>query len=328
MASGAPGEFPWEPLPSVGTTPGTRCCTCATRAKWHEVARGLQLSLLGSAFLALVGVPGAVLAWVAAYGGSAWQARLSVQGEEAAAQVVGLALLAVAGLVGGGLILLGRWLCLVNAPQRDGAKELMLTCFLCSLTGAGLLAAAHYLGGDRNYGVFRRGPDALALDDFFRSAGTVQLLGLLLLLGSSLLFGRFLHGAARYFGDGPRAGRLDAYFVLLCFVIGGTGGVYLFPRGSEVRVMAFLVAAGCWLLCFLGNLFLVADARRGIATALAKRRLGEMPAVKGAPRRRRQPAPLGLLPHPESVAVRPPRPSSDAGHATRVLPPSTPRTRP
>jgi hypothetical protein len=252
-----------------------------TRAKWHEVGRGLQLSLLGSTFLVLVGLPGALLAWVAAYGGSAWRIRLAMQGEESSAQVIGLAVLAVAGLVGGGLILLGRWMCLVNAPQRHGAKELMFTCLLCSVTGVGLLAAAHYLGGAQNYAVFRRGPDALDLGDFLHSAGTLQVLGLLLLLGSSLLFSRFLHASVRYFEDARRARRLDGYFVLLCFVLGGTGGVFLFPRGSEHRATALAVAAGCWLLCYVGNLYLVADARRGIAAALARRRSGEVPAVKG-----------------------------------------------
>lgn len=252
-----------------------------TRAKWHEIGRGLQLSLLGSIFLLLGGVPGVLIAWVAAYGGPGWQSRLGMLGEAQSAEVVGLALLAIAALVGGGLILLGRWLCLTNAPQRHGAKELMFTCLLASVVGLTLLAAAHYLGGARNYALFHRGPDSLELHDFLRSSGTLQLLGLALLLGSSILFSRFLHGAARYFEDAPRARRLDGYFVILCFMLGGTGGVFLFPRGSEHRATALAVAAGCWLLCFLANFYLVADARRGIAAALARRRSGEVAVVKG-----------------------------------------------
>ena len=125
------------------------------QALWHEVGRGLQVAVLGDLALVALSAPGLLLAWLAVHGGRALQLQVGIDDADGALHA-GLVLVGAAAALGSGLNLLGRWLCLVNAPPRPGVKERLFASILCSLGGLALLFTAHFLGGARNYAVLQR----------------------------------------------------------------------------------------------------------------------------------------------------------------------------
>jgi hypothetical protein len=240
-----------------------------TRAKWIEVTRGLRAAVAGHGLLLGLAAPGLLLWALAVHGGSAWHERLGLAGQEEAACNVGLVLAGAGFILGATLIFLGRWLCLVHAPKSSDSRGLMLCCVLATVLGPAALVAAHFLGGARNYVVFRQGLGAFDLWDFLRSNGPLQACGLALTGLGSLLFTRFTRQAATAFDDAPRARGVDWYCRLVFFVVGGFAGAVASPYDTRSTIL--LGVAGVWAVGLLWNVALLADARRGILAALAER---------------------------------------------------------
>lgn len=230
-------------------------------AQWQEVGRGLQVAVFGDLVLVVLSVPGALLAWVAVHGGHALRTHVGIEDADSALWV-GLLLLGGAAALGSGLNLLGRWLCLVNVPPQPGVKERLFASILCSLGGLTLLFTAHFVGGDRNYAVLRRGSDGLGLREFFQANGLLQLVGSLMLFFSCVLFSRFLRNVALHYEDLRRARNAERYFLLVCFMLGLTGGALQFPHQFGSRSGILLGVCAGWVVCFLWHLSLMADVRR------------------------------------------------------------------
>jgi hypothetical protein len=227
--------------------------------------------------LALAG-PGLFIAGVAAHGSPAWQDRLAMYGDQDAALTVGLVVTALGVAVGALLIFVGRWLCLMYAPPSNGSKELMLCCVVASVSGPLLLVAAHFLGGARNYVLFREGLDAFDMQAFLQSAGAVQAGGLAVIGLSTLLFSGFVSRVALYFKDPARAGRADWYRVLVFFLLGGLAGTFFCPSSTRPTILLGLAAGA--VVSLLWNVVLLADARRGVLAALAARDAKEAGAAR------------------------------------------------
>jgi hypothetical protein len=230
-------------------------------AQWHEVGRGLQVAVLGDLVLVALSTPGLLLAWLAVHGGRALQLQFGVEDADGALWV-GLLLTGAAAALGSGLNLLGRWMCLVNAPPQPGVKERLFLSILCSLGGLVLLFTAHFLGGARNYTVLQRGSDGLNVREFFQANGLLQLVGSLMLFFSCVLFSRFLRNVALHFQDLRRARNAERYFLLVCFMLGGTAGALSFPHQFGSRAGILLGVCAGWMVCFLWHLSLMADVRR------------------------------------------------------------------
>jgi hypothetical protein len=166
------------------------------------------------------------------------------------------------------LVLLGQWHCLMYAPQRQNAKELMYVCLYCVLLGSVLNALGGVLGGARVYEALLRGPDEFAKLDVGR-AGPLLLLGsVALALVGSLVFSQFLRNVACCFADRPQVRSVDLNLTFVGLLLGATIGVlFCLPHlASRAGILPWLALG--WLLCFAWHVNLVRGVRRCVEGGL------------------------------------------------------------
>jgi hypothetical protein len=166
------------------------------------------------------------------------------------------------------LVLLGQWRCLMHAPQRQNAKELMLVCFLCVLVCSACSLIGAVFDGQEIYNALRLGP--AGLDQFsLQNTGTVLLLGGALLgVVASLVFSQFLRTLACCFGDERRARQVDFNLAFIGLLLGGSIGAAICFWGVVPRVTILPALAAGWLLSFGWHLLLIVSVRRCIDNAL------------------------------------------------------------
>jgi hypothetical protein len=233
------------------------------------VRLGLGLAALGHVLLLAVAVPGLLLAGQAPHAERlGWLPGWLPEDD---AEWFGLVLAAAAAPLGYVLLLAGQWRCLRHAPQRDGAKEWMFVSLLCLLIMPVPFAVAHFIGGAANYAVFQRGlaaVDDLALGDV---GGLLQLVGVVLVLLSCLLFAQFQRAARRCLPEGTSSRLAEGYFFFVFLLLGACAGPAVFSQPASRQLLLQILAVG-WGLSGLWHLALILDTRRAIQATL--RRLG------------------------------------------------------
>jgi hypothetical protein len=244
----------------------SRQVTAATRTKWGDVRLGLNLAVIGDLVFLGLGLLGLMLVGPA---GASTAARLGLDTSE---DVVTLGWLVVCAgaLPGYGLLVLGRWRCLVSAPQGHGAKDFQFACLLCSLLAPACFAAAHFLGGKATYLALERGLGGLTSLNPLSKGVLLQYVGLLVGLLGVVLFGAFAGALTRCLrgpSDPPR-GSLSLW--LIGFLVGGTVGVFLQPH-RVLRDNTLSVLAVIWLICLLWQTLLIRGTSRYIARVLRQR---------------------------------------------------------
>jgi hypothetical protein len=123
--------------------------------------------------------------------------------------------------------------------------------------------AAFFVGGAGNFewlGQLLQHP--LGEATWYRvPAGTLlQLVGALLLLGNILAFTQFLRALMLRANKEERTGRIEAFCLFVCLVVGGSFGVGLAPpavRSSELVLPSVVLA---WLLVVLWHAWLILGA--------------------------------------------------------------------
>jgi hypothetical protein len=113
-----------------------------------DVRKGIYRIVLG--YLSSVGVALALvgLLWYVATGMRADSSRKAA--EEASTIVfAGVLVLGLLGLFSLSLIVRGKWLCLMSAPERFHAKWLMFGSIICILVGPALNIGSRFIGVDK-----------------------------------------------------------------------------------------------------------------------------------------------------------------------------------
>ncbi len=241
--------------------------------RWRQVRLGLRLVLLGYVVLAAAALAGPALLWLAFHADPALLGPTGAANAKNVLTVAGIIVLGVGVLVGSLPILAGQWLCMANAPSRNGARGLMLVALLCAFLGLGLTVMAPFVGGKWTYTALQDGLEALDRLDVLQGGLLVHLLGLALGLGSCLALCLFLRAIAGYFVYPEGARHVDVHLFVVSLLIGLSVGVPLMLRPLSSRPEAVLGLAAAWLVCFVWHLFLVGGARACISHGLETFRL-------------------------------------------------------
>ena len=140
-----------------------------------------------------------------------------------------------------GLVLSGQWRCLMYAPQRHNAKELMYICFHCLIVGSILNGIGAWLDGGKTYAALQQGWAGLEELDVWSVGNLMQVGSVLLGVAGSLVFSRFLRNVAECFNDRRRARAVDFNLWFMAVMIGVSLGAYFFVRGLTLKGRAALV---------------------------------------------------------------------------------------
>jgi hypothetical protein len=229
----------------------------ALQGRWKELCKGLRLIQISHCVLMLLALPGLALLCLG---------RVQVASElleDLGPRVRDLAFLVTWLLAGVGitlgscLLLLGQRRCLVRAPQRHSAKELLFVCLICIPPMPACLALSWFLGDTDTFVPQKHSQ--------LQAAEMLQLATALLVLVNVLLFSEFLHAADRCVTP-SRSRRAIPFYGFVCFLGGGT--LVLFS-GPPLEV--FLGIAAGWFLVLVWHVVLIELSSRSILRALAEK---------------------------------------------------------
>src|SRR5262249_765971 len=246
---------------------------------WTEVRRGLGLILRGY-FLIIGGaiLLGTAIAVVIMLDPKD-RAKIPWQVREVG-PFLGLALFGILCLYAYGCIIVGHWRCLMNVPERRGARWLMFACLTGILAGPALNFAAGCTGVQTQPKI-ERGLDGIK-DVKYTTEGAVMQIGSIgvALLGN-VLFILFLRAVARCFEDSGRVLVVHLYLIFTALLLAGT--VYLpFARIAPVMFFGYVLALGMgWVLNFFAYLAVVFIIRGGITSGLTRLGWREDPFAVG-----------------------------------------------
>ena len=252
---------------------------------WRQISAGLWLVAGGYCVLLLGSTLGAALLWLAFTA----QAAPGVSGDVSnSLLLLAAATLLLTAVFSYGLVLAGQWRCLMYAPQRNSAKELMYICCHCLLLGSVLNGIGAYLDGGKTYAALQQGWAGLHELDAWSAGNLMQLGSILLGVVGSLVFSQFLRNVAECFNDRRGARAVDFNLWFMGLLIGVSVGALLCVRRLTLQAdtLPWLVVG--WLLCFAWHLWLVLRVRRGVVDGLRKisqeRRVVRLPSsgVAGA----------------------------------------------
>jgi hypothetical protein len=235
--------------------------TSSATSRLRALQRGIRVVLGGYLVALLVGFPAAYL-WLSSQERVPflWGARL--RGNEDA-EVLGL--LFACGGVGLGyfLVVVGQWICLFNAPQSHGAKELAYVCVLLALLVGAANVAAFLVGGTGDFdwlGRLLRRPLEGATWTRIPMGGLLQVLGGLALFGNILTFTQLLRALLLRAHQEKRTRRIQAFSFYLFAVVGASVGMGMAPaavRSLPPVLPGFVLA---WLLVLGWHAWLILGA--------------------------------------------------------------------
>jgi hypothetical protein len=234
-------------------------------AGWFDVAKALTRVFLGHLVIVggtIIGI-GIVVLVALSLAESARKSTktVNIAFEFACWGGLGFAFLSV--LYGYGMIFVGQWRCLKNAPERCGAKWLMLACITCLLMGPALNTMCS-LGGVQEAPQFRKGPGEFKLPQFSPSVRNMQIAGTGIGMLSQLLFLWFLRSVARCFGDEGRMLHVTVFVIVQALLFGAVIYVGFFELELlfEPTVLIGLGIGGT--IAFFWYLYLLVSVRRCI----------------------------------------------------------------
>jgi len=185
---------------------------------------------------------------------------------------LGIGLSTVIFPVGYGLIAVGKWRCLMNAPERFHCRWLMFACMACVLMGPALNLTSSFTGL-QTAPELKGGPEGFKKVEFTTLGGALQLASAILALGSLVLFVLFLRGIARCFEDQACIRLNDLYLTFLAALAAASvhSGFNVMEIISTKPIILAVLGVG-WLLAFVGYVFLIMNMRACIRNGLASMR--------------------------------------------------------
>jgi hypothetical protein len=206
------------------------------------------------------------------------------------------------------LVVAGKVRCLLNVPERAGAKWLLFCAVLCFMIGPGLDTASQFIpskvdqdkidalmrkhaklfdGKPGRYAlVAEKGKSEAAVDlfnelrslvlslIFLDTKAYVTLGGIAAGLLHTVFFVLFLRSVAQCWDDTARRVFAELYLAFILFLLGSSLYVIFYPppRLEELGMMVLALAVG-WLICLLWYLLLIVSTSMGIARGLALRQM-------------------------------------------------------
>lgn len=239
---------------------------------WSEVRSGLGRILLG--YLILIGgfmVAGGMLAAAVILmmkAGGLQPGRAKFDFRLLWLFYGGLGLMCVVSLFGYGSIVIGYWRCLINVPERHGARWLLFVSMTCVFMGPAINVIASFA---MDKGIqLKKGPEGLANIEFTPLAQKLQIAGSLTGMASLVCFMLFLRAIALCFDDHFRAAHVLVYLFFLGLLFAVTIGVCFSKQAPQRLLLTAAALALGGLVIFLWYLFLIGSMRRCISHGLSQ----------------------------------------------------------
>jgi hypothetical protein len=251
---------------------------------WREVSGALTKILLGY-FILVVGCIAGACVFVVALRGRELEILPKGTNKNTVELVmwVGGLLLAASSLISYGMVMVGKWRCLMNAPERRAAKWLMFTCILCMLVGP-VMQVMFSVGGEGadNFRALKKGEDGVE-DVKFEAAGAVlQLVGLAISLSSTVLFVLFLRAVGSCFNNTALVNGIHLYLLYLALLVGGTVKVTLGGPRILMKPDVLMVLGFGWLGFAVGYVLIIVATRICILNGLTQVRSPVAPPAEWA----------------------------------------------
>lgn len=225
---------------------------------WPDVARGLTLIFRGYVLFVVCMLLGAGLLWLIADRHSE-MGRLTKKllGSWEAGVYLGLAIGLGGPFLAGGMVLLGRWRCLSYAPERHGAKSLILCCTTSLLLGLVLLVAGVLAFLSENVRTIRYGWHGEIHLDLSLPTLILECACFGVFIISDVFFVLFLRAVAFCLRDEGKARHADLYLVFTAFLVGGSLYIVLGNPALARQPEFLIMLTGCWVLYYAWHTLLV-----------------------------------------------------------------------
>lgn len=253
---------------------------------WPDVASGLGRILMGH----LVSIFGPLLGMALIFGavlqGDAVKKFEKAPAEHLIALILGMLIMGGSSLAGYIMILSGYFRCLLNAPDRHGARWLMFACMTCMVIGPVLGFVSGSINNREQMKMLSKQKEItreVALQLLNSPMGYMQVASTVVSLASIVTFVLFLRAIARCFEDEDRAQYAVGYLMFLGL---GLSFIVFFGLYGIGDLSLFKVIGGLALwavLCFVWFLAQIWSARRGILKGLAQFRASkpqDLPATQ------------------------------------------------
>jgi hypothetical protein len=239
---------------------------------WREVSGALTKILLGY-FILVVGCIAGGCVFVVALRGRELEIlpRGVSKNTTELLMILGGLLLGLSSLISYGMVMVGKWRCLMSAPERRAAKWLMFTCILCMLVGPVMHAMFSVGGGGAdNFRALKKGQDGVEDIKFEATGAVLQLVGLAISLSSTVLFVLFLRAVGSCFNNKFLVNSIHLYLLYLALLIGGTVKVAL--TGPKILLKPDVVMALSlgWVGFAVGYLVIIIATRICILNGLSR----------------------------------------------------------
>ncbi len=233
---------------------------------WRQISAGLRIVSVGYGVMIVGSILSGLLVWQALAG-----QVVPGMGEEAGRNLfVSLTALAVllTAVCSYGLVMLGEWRCMMYAPPRHSAREVMYVCFNSLLASAVLNCVGVYLEGGQTYAALQQGWEGVRELNVWSAGNLMQLTSIGLGVLGSLVFSQYLRNVADCFHDRRGARAVDFNLGFIGLMIGGSLGAYFGLHAVTLGADTLPWLAGGWLLCFTWHLWLVLRVRRCVANGV------------------------------------------------------------
>jgi hypothetical protein len=243
-----------------------------------EVRKGLYTIVLGYllCFLAIAGLVGVC---VYVFVDAATSPSASVATGDASVILFGGVLVMGLAILGSlALIVRGKWICLMNAPETLHAKWFMFASILCILTWPALNFGSNLIGEDKDEARMNKRARTTAVlrrefEDYKKGIPTLDTRGWIRVAGdiasfcSSIFFVLFLRAVALCWGYTGRARFAELYLVLIAVLVAGVVLLIRNPAYYIARPQFLLGLAGGWILSGLWYFLLIILTIAGLHTA-------------------------------------------------------------
>ncbi len=239
---------------------------------WREVGKALTKILLGYFILVVGSIAGACLFVLALHG-----RELEILPKGANKNLVevliifGSLAIGLSCLLSYGMVMVGKWRCLMNAPERRAAKWLMFVCMLCLLVGPVMNALFSISGaGADNYRALHKGREGVADVKFDTTGAVLQLVGAAISLASTVLFVLFLRAVGSCFNSTVLVSGTHLYLLYLALLVGGTVQVMLNGEKSLAKPEIVMALGLGWLGFAVGYVLIILATRICILNGLSR----------------------------------------------------------
>lgn len=249
----------------------------------EDLRKGLCSILIGYLVaLATAVAMGALIAYLILKVKAAENSR-EAWGDASTIMIAGSGAAFLAGLYSVSMIVRGKWLCLMRAPEQCNARWLMFGSILCLFVSPALNFGSYLIGeskapparkDQKESGTewVRRGIDEYKEGLMTRNTrGWIKLCGNGAGLLSSVLFVLFLRALALCWDNVVQARLAELHLMLMGLLAAGAIHLLLYPVKWVAHPQLLVALAGGWLLCVVWYFVLIVIAIAGISHTLEGR---------------------------------------------------------